>query len=122
MENIIFLSPRKHFINFVLRRIFNSAIFFLSYGFVFRYGPLKYVEVFFKLLLQFACLFQTKSKYILCGTRIFEIRDDTNHKIKHGKTFLSCYHKALFHCPGNITDNVVMTFCRHLKQLLLPLS
>ena len=46
-----------------------------------------------------------------------KIRGDTSNKIKHGKTFLSFCHVALFQCPGNIADNVLMTSCRCLKQL-----
>ena len=62
------------------------------------------------------CLLQTKSKYILCGTRIFEIRDDKNNKIKNSKNIylplaLNC-HMAIFNVQETLhTDNVVMTSC-----------
>ena len=93
LKKIFFFS----FISFVSRRIFNSTTYF-SFWVVFGFHcwPSKHVEVFFKLLLYFTYLLQTKSKYISCGTRIFEIKDGTNNKIKHGKTFLSRCHTRYF--------------------------
>ena len=48
---------------------------------------------------------------------LLEIRDDKNNKLKNSKTFLYRCHMAIFQCPGNITENAVMTSCRGLKQV-----
>ena len=118
LENIIFLSPWKRLISFVSRRIFNRTTYFsfwvmflvfvVGHQSMLRYSSNYYynLHVFFKLKVS---IFLVEPEYL---------RSEMIHnKIKQSNTFLSCCHTALFQCPGNITDNVVMASWRCLKQL-----
>ena len=107
LENIIFLLPWKCFISFVSRKIFNSVTFLFEL-FWLRHSSNYYynLHVFLKLK---SCIFCVEPEYL---------RSETI-QIINWKTVKHFFPVAtqLFQCPGNITDNVVMTPWRCLGQL-----
>ena len=112
---ILFFFPHENVLSVLFREEFSIAplIFLFELCFWFLLWAIKAssnyyynLHVFFKLKVS---IFLVEPEYL---------RSETIHnKIKQSNTFLSCCHTALFQCPGNITDNVVMASWRCLKQL-----